>query len=167
LIERVVLVGFMGAGKSTVGPLLARALDWSFLDMDRRIEERLGMTVAECFDTRGEAAFRREELLVAAEAVLQERLVVAAGGGAFAEPRTREVLRQKAFTIWLQAPLAVLLGRLGGDGTRPLASNREIMTSLLAKREPFYKDADLTIDTSDAGAAAVADRLAKAVREQA
>ena len=162
LIERVVLVGFMGAGKSTVGPLVARSLAWDFLDMDGRIEERLGLSVAECFRTRGEAAFRQEELAVARG--LGDRLVVAAGGGAFAQTETRQVLQHNALTVWLRAPLEVLLSRLPKDGARPLASNRAIMQALLAEREPAYREADLTIDTSDADVSAVVDRVVQAIR---
>ncbi len=82
--DRIVLVGFMGSGKSTVGRLLARQLGWGFLDMDERIEERAGRRIAEIFKDRGEAAFRQEELLVARELQTAARRVIATGGGAFA-----------------------------------------------------------------------------------
>lgn len=164
--QRVVLVGFMGAGKSTVGPLLAERLGWDFLDMDSRIEERLGMDVASCFRTHGEEAFRAEERAVARELLDRRRVVVAAGGGAFAGAETRELLRRNALTVWLLADLAAVLRRVPADGRRPLAGNREIMASRLAERESAYREADVTVETSDVGPDAVAERIVSAVRQR-
>jgi len=161
-----VLVGFMGAGKSTVGPLLAARLGWDFLDMDTRIEERLGMDVSTCFRTRGEGAFRDEERLVAQELSGRHHLVVAAGGGAFAGPQTRELLKRNALTVWLRVDLAAVLRRVPADGSRPLAGNREIMSSRLAERESAYREADVTVETSDVGPDAVAERIVSAVRQR-
>jgi shikimate kinase len=147
---RVVLIGFMGSGKSTVGRILAKKLDWAFVDMDERIEERTGQRVAETFRARGEAAFREEELAVARELQSATRLVIATGGGAFAFTATREALRAGAFTVWLRGDFETLAGRVPTDGSRPLAADREIMRSLLVEREPFYRSADLTVDATDA-----------------
>jgi shikimate kinase len=157
--ERVVLVGFMGAGKSTIGPLLAEVLGWGFVDLDTWIEERAGREVATIFREEGEASFRARERDMAARAASQRHLVIAAGGGAFAQPDTRDVLRQGAVTVWLRSDLATLLARIPPDGRRPLAANRDIMQTLLAEREPSYKLADVTVDASgkaDAVAALVA-----------
>lgn len=164
--ERVVLVGFMGAGKSTVGPLLATRLGWEFLDMDVRIEERLGMDVATCFRDLGEARFRSEERAVARELVDRRHLVVAAGGGAFTAAETRALLRRNAITVWLRADLATVLLRVPADGRRPLAGNRDIMSSRLAEREAAYREADVTVETSDVGPDAVAERVVSAVRQR-
>ena len=164
--QRLVLVGFMGAGKSTVGPLVAAGLGWEFLDMDARIEERLGMDVASCFRTLGEEAFRAEERAVARELLGRRHLVVAAGGGAFAGAETRALLRRNAVTVWLRADLATVLRRVPADGRRPLAGNREIMSSRLAEREAVYREADVTVETSDLGPDAVAERVVSAVRER-
>ena len=147
--ERVVLVGFMGSGKSTVGRALARRLGWGFVDMDARIEERTGRRIAEIFKERGEAAFRSEELAVAQELQSAVRRVIATGGGAFAEAQTREVLRAGAYTVWLAADFEALARRVPSDGSRPLAADREIMRRLLEQREPFYRSADLTVDAMD------------------
>ena len=160
------LVGFMGAGKSTVGPLVAARLGFEFLDMDARIEERLGMDVAACFRTLGEEAFRAEERSVARELLERRRLVVAAGGGAFAASETRAVLRRNALTVWLRADLATVLRRVRSDGRRPLAGNREIMSSRLAEREAAYREADISVETSDVEPDAVAERVVSAVRER-
>ena len=161
-VERVVLVGFMGAGKTTAGRALARRLGWGFRDMDGDIEARNGLTVAEIFARHGEAFFRAEELRVAREMAGLARHVVAAGGGAFAFPETRDTLRSGAAVVWLRCDLDTLLARIAPDGSRPLASNRERMAALLAEREPTYRQADLIVDASDAEAAEVARRVARA-----
>jgi shikimate kinase len=147
--ERVVLVGFMGSGKSTVGRVLARRLGWGFVDMDERIEARAGRRIAEIFQEQGEPAFRQEELAVAQELRSEVRQVIATGGGAFAEAPTREALRAGAYTVWLAAAFEALARRVPTDGSRPLAADREIMRGLLEHREPFYRSADLTVDAMD------------------
>ena len=162
--DRIVLIGFMGAGKSTVGAHLARLLGWGFLDMDRRIEERTGLTVARFFQERGEAAFREEERQVALEAARLRRCVIAAGGGAFTGPETREALRSGALTVWLRCDLDTALGRIPADGSRPLAANRAIMQDLLAQRDPSYRLADAAVDSSQGSPAEVAHRVAGVVR---
>jgi len=156
---RVVLVGFMGAGKSAVGRRLARRLRYRFVDLDRRIEKRAGKKIAELFREQGEAAFRALEQ-EEADAVSELRnLVVATGGGAFAAPATRERLQQGALTVWLQCDLETTLERIRPDGSRPLAGNREIMQALLAEREPSYRQADVTVDTSRRTPREVVDRI--------
>jgi shikimate kinase len=143
---RVVLVGFMGAGKSTVGPEVARALDFRFRDLDQALERRLGLTVPELFRTRGEAAFRAEELAEARAAAALERHVIAAGGGAFAQDQTREVLRAGAFSVWLRCGLATVLARVPPDGSRPLALDRATIEALFVQRESSYRQADRVVD---------------------
>jgi shikimate kinase len=161
--ERVVLVGFMGSGKSTVGRVLARKLGWGFVDMDERIEQRRGLRIAEIFRQDGEAAFRREELAVAGELRAAARSVIATGGGAFAEAATREALRAgAAYTVWLAADFEALARRVPTDGSRPLAADREIMRRLLEQREPFYRSADLVVDATDAPEAIAGRILAAA-----
>jgi shikimate kinase len=154
--QRVVLVGFMGAGKSTVGPLVARGLGWTFLDMDTRIEEEAGCSVAQVFRDRGEPAFRALELEVAREAARRRHAVIAAGGGAFAQPATRDVLREGAITVWLRCDLPTIQARVPADGRRPLAANRAIMRSLLSERESSYQLADETVEASEGSPETVA-----------
>jgi len=155
----VVLVGFMGAGKSTIGPLVAERLGWSFLDLDTRIEERTGRRIAELFRDRGEPAFRELERAAAQEAMRQARLVLAAGGGAFAQPATREALRKGSVTVWLRCDLPTILARVPADGRRPLAANRAIMKALLAEREPSYQLSEVVVDTSEGTPEAVARQV--------
>jgi shikimate kinase len=156
----------MGAGKTTVGRLLALRAGWDFLDMDERIEERLGETVAQVFATRGEAAFRAEEEAVARELAERERLVVAAGGGAFVSPSTRKLLKHKALTVWLRCSLETILRRVPADGRRPLAGNRDIMQARLDERVESYREADVSVDADSGGPAVVAERVWDAVHER-
>jgi len=160
--SRVVLVGFMGAGKSTVGPLVAQRLGWAFLDLDDDIEAAAGRAVPEIFATDGEAAFRAVERAAADRAGRRERLVLATGGGAFTVPETRRVLQRGALTVWLRCALDALLARIPADGSRPLAANRATIGPLLAGREPSYALADLTVDTTHTAPADVARIIAEA-----
>jgi shikimate kinase len=154
---RVVLVGFMGAGKSTVGPEVARALGFGFLDLDRALERRLGLSVPELFRTRGEAAFRAEELREARAAGQLERHVIAVGGGAFAQAETREVLRAGAFSVWLRCSLATIYDRIPTDGSRPLAVDRATIEELFAQRESSYRQADRVVDAEQSPASVARD----------
>jgi shikimate kinase len=162
----VVLVGFMGAGKSAVGRKLARRLGYRFEDLDRRIEQRAGKKVAAIFREQGEAVFRaleRDEARAVSEA---ESVVVATGGGAFVAPETRAWLQKGALTVWLQCRLETLLRRIRPDGSRPLAGNREIMRALLAEREPSYRQADVAVDTSGRTPREVVDRIVELIEGQ-
>jgi shikimate kinase len=146
--RRIVLVGFMGAGKTTVGATLAARLGWGFLDLDRRIEERAGRSVPEIFRRDGEPAFREEERRAAEEAAGLDRLVIAAGGGAFAHPATRAALARGSMTVWLACSLETVLERIAPGPDRPLASSRERMHRLMSLREPSYRLADRVVDAS-------------------
>jgi shikimate kinase len=158
---RIVLVGFMGAGKTTVGALVASILGWDFADLDREIERRAGKTVAAIFREDGEPAFRAAEQAAAVDLAHRRNLVIAAGGGAFAAPGTRDALSTGAVTVWLRCALPALLARIADDGRRPRAGNRETIPALLQEREPTYALADLVVDTTSAApldaARAVAD----------
>jgi len=156
----------MGAGKTTVGRTLAARVGWDFLDMDERLEQKLGATVREVFDRQGEAGFRHEEEEVARELVDRERLVVAAGGGAFVFPATRALLKHNALTVWLRCDLPTILRRVPADGRRPLAGNHDIMQARLAERDQSYREADVSVEASDDGPATVADRIFGAVHER-
>ena len=158
--RRIVLVGFMGSGKTTVGQSLAALLRWTFVDMDAQIEEETGLSVAGIFRGPGEAFFRERETRLALALRDQVHLVVAAGGGAFAIPATREALRAGAATVWLRCDAETILSRVPLDGSRPLASSRETIRRLLAEREPSYRLADLTVDASGRSPEAVAGEIA-------
>jgi shikimate kinase len=159
----VVLVGFMGAGKSSIGRRLAHRLGYRFEDLDRRIEKREGRRVASLFRERGEAAFRALECEEARAVSELSGVVVATGGGAFVQEATRALLQQRALTVWLQCSLEAALDRVRPDGSRPLAGNREIMRALLAEREPSYRLADLAVDTSRLTPREVVDRIVELI----
>ncbi len=161
-IERIVLVGFMGSGKSTVGQAVAKRLRWRFLDLDGWIEAHAGKSVARIFDEDGEARFRELERLGAMKVRTLREHVIAAGGGAFADPHTRAALSQGAVSVWLRCDLDTLLARIPADGSRPLARNCETIRGLLDAREPSYRMADRIVEATG-GPAFVAQRVIEAV----
>jgi shikimate kinase len=156
---RIVLVGFMGSGKSAIGKRLARRIGYRFEDMDARIEARERRTIAAIFRERGEAAFRALEEQEARALSGLTRVVVATGGGAFARAATRALLQQGALTVWLKCSFEAAQRRIPQDGSRPLAGNRDIMRALLAEREPFYRQADVAVDTSRRTPREVVERI--------
>jgi len=162
--DRLVLVGFMGSGKSTVGRRLARLLDFEFLDLDSWIETRAGLAVRQIFAERGEEGFRAEELAAAREIQTRSRLVVAAGGGAFTQAETRAALSHRALTVFLRCDLEAVLRRVRFDGSRPLAVSRERIGVLFRERQPSYRLAELEVDAT-APPEAVAREIVRAFRE--
>jgi shikimate kinase len=162
--SRIVLVGFMGAGKTRVGEALATLLGWDFQDMDRAIEARNGKSVADIFREQGEGYFRAEERAVAEELCGLEALVVAAGGGAFAFPDTRAALQAGAATVWLSCAFDTILERIGDASDRPLAANRERMREMYSAREASYRLADFAFDSTRDTPDELARRILAAVR---
>jgi shikimate kinase len=163
---RIILIGYRGAGKTTVGPVLAARLGWRFADCDDRVEELAGKSVAEIFRTEGEAGFRDRES-AALEALLQEeKIVLATGGGAVLRELNRAAMKRAGFVVWLTAPAEVLYRRLTADPTtaarRPaLASGGfEEVVNLLAVREPLYRAvADFVLDSNDRSPDELADPI--------
>lgn len=150
----VFLVGFMGAGKTSVGLLLGQRLGWRFVDLDRQVEARVGKTVANIFRDMGEAAFRQMET-EALEKLLHalkdgDPTVIALGGGAFVQPVNRELLESAgARVIYLDAPIDELRRRLGeDDATRPLFIDAERFRLLYEEREPLYRMAPHRVQTA-------------------
>lgn len=144
----VVLIGMMGAGKSSVGRRLAKALSLPFLDADAEIEKAAGMTITEIFAKHGEPEFRSGERRVVARLLDEKTAVIATGGGAWMDETTRAKVRSRAVSVWLKADVDVLLRRVKKRGGRPLLKNGEpeqVLRDLLAKREPFYAEADVTV----------------------
>jgi shikimate kinase/3-dehydroquinate synthase len=164
--DRIVLVGFMAAGKTTVGALVAEILGWRFVDLDHEVEAQAGKKVADIFRDSGEAAFRDAELAAATALVAARQVVIAAGGGAFAVAETRKALQDRAFTVWVRCALPVLLDRLAGDESRPLAAKRETIAALLQKRETTYALADLVVDTTRSAPRVVARTIVDAAMRQ-
>lgn len=155
---RIYLTGFMGAGKTTVGRLLAGRLGWAFLDLDERIEQRAARSVREIFESAGEPEFRRLEREALAATFGADRLVVAAGGGTFADPGVLEAARAGGLVVFLNPPFATLVARIGalGKPDRPLFRDEASALALYRERLPGYRRADLTIDV---GAAELPEEL--------
>lgn len=170
-VRRIVLTGFMGAGKSTTGALLAQKLGWGFLDTDAAIEARAGVTIAQLFEQRGEAAFRALETEAIREHARTEHLILALGGGAVEAEPTRDALAQldHACIIFLEAPLELMVARCiaqPGAAERPVLADREGLARRLAARLPHYRKAHLTIATSQLTPQAVADHILEALADR-
>ncbi len=166
LDRSVVLVGMMGAGKTAVGRRLAAVLDWPFTDADSAIEEAAGTTIANIFAEIGEAAFREQERRVIARLLRGGRQVLALGGGAFMDPETRALIRERAISIWLRADPDTLLKRTSRRNDRPLLATpdrRATLTALLAERTPVYAEADLVVDSSQGPLKVVVGRVLEAL----
>lgn len=169
LKRTVALVGMMGAGKTSIGKRLAARLDVPFADADHEIEEAAGMSVAEIFAKFGEPYFRDGERRVIARLLAEKPLVLATGGGAYMDDVTRATMKGTAFTIWLRAPIEILLGRVRkrqGDQTRPLLANndmRDTLERLLAVREPIYATADMVLESGDEPHAVLLDKIVAAL----
>lgn len=158
-MRNIVLIGFMGTGKSEVGHLLARRLGWSFIDTDRRVETREHASIAQIFARRGEAYFRETEARVIAEVAAKPDTVIATGGGAVLKPSNMMHLRRRGWIVSLTAPPEVLQRRLSQTADRPLLRGdaRGNIAKLLDQRRPLYRDADMLIDVSSAAPAEVSD----------
>lgn len=140
----IVLVGMMGCGKTTVGKRLAQRLDRPFIDADRELEARCGVSIATVFDLEGEDGFRRRESAVLEELLGRSDIVLATGGGAVVRPENRRCLHERGLVIYLRASLPELWNRLRNDRHRPLlatANPRQRIAELLQQREPFYEEA--------------------------
>ena len=162
----VFLVGFMGAGKTTVGKVLAPRLSYDFIDLDDLIEERMGMSVQAIFARLGEAEFRRVESEVLEKCRDMTRTVVALGGGAYVSAANRDLLREMGTTIWLDCPLEVCLSRLGEDPSRPVLGSQPEMRALLDRRRAAYLMADHIVEVGTATPEEVASEILKLVREE-
>lgn len=163
----LVLVGPMGAGKTSVGQRLAARLGLRFVDADAELERRAGMSVAAIFETEGEAGFRTRERALLAELCAGRGQLLATGGGAVLEEDNRTLLTAHGFVVWLRAGVATQLARLAEDDGRPLlqgADREAVLERLAAQRDPLYaRIADLVFDNEglspDAAAAALQARL--------
>jgi shikimate kinase len=163
----IVLVGLMGAGKSTVGRRLARRLGLPFVDSDDAIEDAAGYSAAEVFERFGEADFRDGERRLVARLIDGEVRVIATGGGAFVDPRTRQFLNERAITVWLDAPVDVLADRTGRRDTRPLLRNADRKTTLerlSEQRGPAYAEAHIRVRSGDGAHKDVVDSIIEALQ---
>lgn len=156
----IVLIGMMGAGKSSVGRRLAQRLALTFVDADTEIEMAAGMTIPEIFAKHGEPYFRSGEARVIARLLEGGPQVLATGGGAVMNPQTRALIAEKGVSIWLKADLEILLKRTKKRTGRPLAAQIE---ALLPQREPIYSQADITVVSRDDPHEVVVDDTVNAI----
>ena len=163
----IVLVGLMGAGKSSIGRRLAQRLGLDFADADHEIERAAGCTIEEIFARFGEPAFRDGERRVIGR-LLEDRapIVLATGGGAFMDAETRARIRAHGVSVWLRADLDVLLRRVSRRSNRPLLKQgdpREVLERLVALRHPVYAEADLVVESDDSPTEATVERVIAAL----
>ena len=164
----VVLVGLMGVGKSTVGRRLAKRLGLPFVDSDSAIEDAAGYTAAEIFERYGEQDFRDGERRLVARLIDGEVRVIATGGGAYVDPRTRQLLNERAITVWLDAPVEILAERTSKRDTRPLlrtADPKATLKRLLEQRRPAYAEAHIHVKSGDGAHKEVVDQILQALEE--
>lgn len=169
LTRTVALVGMMGAGKSAIGRRLAARLNVPFRDADTEIESAAGCSISEIFERYGEPAFRDGERKVIARLLAEPPHVMATGGGAFIDPDTRARLKDASVTVWLRAPVDVLLARTGRRDSRPLlkmGDPRETLERLLQERGPIYAEADYTLDSEDGPHTQSVDRIVALLTER-
>jgi shikimate kinase len=168
LVRTLTLVGLMGAGKTSVGKRLAALLDVPFVDSDAEIAQAAGMSIPEIFATLGEPAFRDGERRVIARLLAETPKILATGGGAFIEPRTRAEIRAHATSVWIRAELDLLWDRVRDRPGRPLlqaADPRAVLADLDRRRAPVYALADIVVDSRrGASHEAMARTIAAAVR---
>jgi shikimate kinase len=148
----VVLVGMMGAGKTTVGRRLAAKLGRHFVDSDQEVEKAAGMSIEDIFKLHGESDFRAGEAKVIARLLREEDTVLGTGGGAFINPETRSLIKQSAVSVWIKADFEVLFARVSRRPKRPLLKTenpRETLRKLIELRYPIYAEADITVVSRD------------------
>lgn len=165
-VEKIVLVGLRGAGKTTIGSEAARRLGWPFVELDRRVEEAAGMPLAELFGMHGESYYRGLERRAAKQALDEPGpAVLAASGGVVTDPDAWDLLKRRARTVWLRARPRDHFRRVLEQGDhRPMAGNPRAMAeleALLARREPFYAEADVHLDTHRLGLERAIERVVR------
>lgn len=157
--DKVYLVGFMAAGKTTVARALAKRLDWQVRDIDELIERREHSTVADIFAKHGEGYFRAAERAVLLEHVGTRHAVVATGGGTFVDPQNRAAINHDGVSVWLDVPLDRVIARMPADGRRPLAADRPELERLYYSRREAYQHAHMRLDAARASVDALVEQL--------
>lgn len=164
----IVLVGLMGAGKSTIGRRLSSSLGVPFVDSDAEIIEAAGCSISDIFEGYGETIFRDLEQRVILRLMTGSPCIVATGGGAFIQPAIRDAIAEKAISVWLKADLPVLLERVSRRDNRPLlktGDKSEILQKLIDERYPIYAQADITIDSNFGPHESVVDDIITALKQ--
>ena len=166
----IVVIGFMGAGKTSVGRLVARALGREFIDTDLMIERATRMTISELFQREGELSFRRREMAAIDRAISVPGRVIAVGGGAVLSAENRELMRAHGTVVYLRARIEALWERTRHDASRPLLATpdpRATLEQILERRDPLYREAaHLVVDTGSQSAATLVARVVTALRQE-
>ena len=157
--DKIYLVGFMAAGKTTVARALAQRLGWKAADIDELIEQRERQTVSDIFAKRGEPYFRSVERAVLHEQLAPRHLVVATGGGTFADPQNRTTINSDGVSVWLDVPFDRVVSRVPADGRRPLAADRVEFERLYHARRLAYETAHLRLDAGRSTIDALVEQL--------
>ena len=157
--DKIYLVGFMGAGKSSVAEALGARLGWSIDDIDQRIENTEGRSIADIFDRDGEAYFREVERAVLHKVLAHRHTVVATGGGTFVDPLNRSRINRDGVSIWLDVSFETVVERIPADGRRPLAADRASMRALWAERRESYSLAHYRLDADTEPVEQLAEHL--------
>ena len=157
--DKIYLVGFMAAGKTTLARKLAKRLDWQMADIDELIERREQLTISEIFAKRGEPYFRSVERAILADQIAARQVVVATGGGTFADPHNRDLINQDGVSVWLDLPLDQAIARVPARGRRPLAADRSEFERLYHARRASYQQAQIRLDAGRANADAMVEEL--------
>lgn len=177
IAERIFLCGFMGAGKSSVGKRLAHLLNYSFYDLDEVIEQKVGLSVKQMFDKKGEIFFRKTERQSALNFLPQSEVVVALGGGSLQDVALTEQLKNEALLVFIECPISVILKRITGNKKRPLLLDengdkkepeilKNELNTLYESRLPLYRKANIVIDSSlFSTASEAADNLYQQIEE--
>lgn len=169
-MKNIILIGFMGTGKTSTGRALAQRLGFSFLDLDQKIEEAAGMTIPEMFERYGEAYFRAREREMAARVAKRRNTVVSTGGGTVKSRENMEALRAGGVVVCLQADVDTILQRTMAQGQRPVLDGRDegdrrrAIEQLLQERAPLYAEADYAVDTSELSPLQVVDDIVRFLR---
>ncbi len=166
--KTIVLVGLMGCGKTSIGKRLAKRLELPFHDSDHAVEDAAGCPIKDIFEIYGEDAFRSGEQRVIARLLDQPTHILATGGGSFANEPTRDLIKEKSISVWLNADLDTLVARVSRRNDRPLlgdGNQREVLTQLMGERYPLYSKADIHVQTFDEPTNATVDRVIQAMTD--
>ncbi len=167
-VTRIYLIGFMGAGKSTIGRRLAARLGWKFIDLDEEIERSEGHRIADICLDRWETHFRQLEQLAlrrVSASTSTEKSIIALGGGAFLDAENRAIAGNSGLTVWLKVSFAKVMDRVKIDGTRPKFANKEQAEELYRSREPHYALAKVHIPTDEGTPETIADEIIGVLRK--
>ena len=170
IISNIILIGPMGAGKTTIGRQIARLLDFDFFDSDREIEERTGVAIPLIFELEGEEGFRRREKDVISELTKKNHIVLATGGGAVLKSENQLALKRSGTVVYLCAGIDDLLERTSKDKNRPLlqtADPRKKLQAILTEREPIYRElADIILETNEMSVHSAVKELEGLIRDK-